>query len=402
MAALTGVRALPAGGLWRPVVTLGVTQIIGFGTIYYAFGVMVAPLGAELGLSQTFAYGALSAALLAGSMLAPLAGRLIDRQGARVMMAAGSLAMALAFVLMSRVTGGATLFAALALVEVVAALVLYDAAFAALAQAVGPRRARRAITLMTLLGGFASTVFWPLTLVLLEGLGWRGTYLAFGALHLLICLPLHLSLARPVPPTGAVTDSETGFTPLPVALHGRAMLLLGVGFSLSWVVMSAFSAQWVPVLVALGLTQTAAVAAGTLMGPAQVAARVLEMVFVGHRHPMLTALVAMACLALAVGVLVVAPIGLASASVFALLFGVGQGLATMVRGTVPLALFGLAGYAARLGRLASLRMVVAAASPFAMAGSLSLLGASVTLVLAGLLALAALAAMALVPWRGAH
>lgn len=399
MAALTGLRAVSTGGLLRPVVTLGITQIIGFGTIYYAFGVMVAPLGAELGLSQTFAYGALSAALLTGSLVAPLAGRLIDRHGARVMMAAGSLAMALAFVLLSRVAGGGTLFAALALVEVVAALVLYDAAFAALAQAVGPRRARRAITLMTLLGGLASTVFWPLTLILLEALGWRGTWLAFGALHLLICLPLHLSLARRGAVNGAESDSETGFTPLPVALHARAMLLLGIGFSLSWVVMSAFSAQWVPVLVALGLTQSAAVAAGTLMGPAQVTARVLEMVLVGHRHPMLTALAAMGCLALAVGVLVAAPIGVVSASVFALLFGVGQGLATMVRGTVPLALFGAAGFAARLGRLASLRMVVAAASPFAMAGSLALLGPSATLVLAGLMALAALVAMALVPWR---
>ena len=386
------------GGVLRPVLTLGLTQIVGFGTIYYAFGVLVARMSADLGLTTTLSYGLLSAALLAGSLTAPWAGALIDRLGARRMMAAGSMVVAAGFALLSQVGGAWGLTGALVLIEMIAPLVLYDAAFAALAQAVGEGRARRAITLMTMLGGFASTVFWPLTLALQQNWGWREAYLTFAALHLLLCLPLHLSL-----PGGdrgrAETRSAPPFAPLPAPLHRRAMVLLALALALSWAVMSAFSAQWVPVLGALGLSQTAAVAAGALMGPSQVAARVLEMLIAHHRHPMMTALVALACLTLSVVLLALAPVGFASAAVFAVLFGVGQGLATTVRGTVPLALFGLRGYAARLGRLASLRMLVAAIAPFAMAGSLALAGPWITLGLTAALALVALALMAAVPWR---
>ena len=395
---LAAARQFLAGGVLRPVLTLGVTQIVGFGTIYYAFGVLVTQMSADLGLSLTLSYGLLSAALLAGSLSAPLAGSLIDRLGARRMMAAGSLAAALGFALMSQVGGAWGLAAALLLIEMVAPLVLYDAAFAALAQAVGAGRARRAITLMTMLGGFASTVFWPLTLALQQTWGWREAYVTFAALHLLLCLPLHLSLPRG-DATRASDRTPPPFTPLPDRLHGRAMVLLALALALSWAVMSAFSAQWVPVLGALGLGQAAAVAAGALMGPSQVAARVLEMLVAHHRHPMLTALFALACLAVSVAILALAPVSFASAATFAVLFGIGQGLATTVRGTVPLALFGLRGYAARLGRLASLRMLVAAIAPFAMAGSLALFGPGLTLALTGALALVSLALMAAVPWR---
>lgn len=393
-----GAESQPAG-LLRPVLTLGLTQIVGFGSIYYAFGVLVTHMSADLGVTPTFAYGLLSAALLAGSLTAPVAGRLIDLRGARGMMAAGSLAAAAGFALLSQSAGAWTLAAALVLVELIAPLVLYDAAFAALAQAVGEARARRAITLMTLLGGFASTVFWPLTLFLQDAVGWRGAFMAFAALHLLVCLPLHLSLPKLAAKGTAAPSSAPAFPPLPPHLHGRAMVLLALGLSLSWAMMSAFSAQWVPVMAAVGLSQATAVTAGALMGPAQVLARLAEMRFAGHRHPMITAIFAMGCLCAAALVLLVAPVGIVSASVFAVLFGIGQGLATMVRGTVPLVLFGLAGYAARLGKLASLRGLVAAVAPFAMAGSLAYWGASVTLGLAALLAAVSLVVLAGVPWR---
>ncbi|WP_417627490.1 MFS transporter [Pararhodobacter aggregans] len=389
----------PLPAMLRPVLTLGITQIVGFGTIYYAFGVLVAPLSAELGISVTLAYGLLSLGLLTGAITAPIAGKVIDARGARGAMAVGSLAVALAFALLAFVEGAWSLGAALILMELMAPLVLYDAAFAAVAQAVGEARARRAITLTTLLGGFASTVFWPLTLLLSDGLGWRGAFLAFAALHLCLCLPLHLSLPRLNRGGPAAAPSKPAFPPLPKPLQSRAMVLLALGLSSSWAMMSAFSAQWVPVMAAVGLSQGLAVSAGALMGPAQVGARVLEMVFMSHRHPMSTALFAMACLAVSIVVLVLAPVGFASAVVFAVLFGAGQGLATMVRGTVPLALFGLTGYAARLGKLASLRSLVAAISPFAMAGSLATLGPGTTLWLAAALALVSMLLLAAVPWR---
>lgn len=386
-------------GMLRPVLTLGITQIIGYGTVYYAFGVLVRPMAADLGLSVPWAYGLLSAALLVGSLAAPLAGRWVDRHGARAMMASGSVATALALLTVSQVEGWIGLFLALALVELIGSLILYDAAFAALAQAVGGARARRAITLMTLLGGFASTVFWPLTLSLEQSLGWRGAWMVFAALHLLVCLPLHLTLPRQPRGEAAQRPEPLRYAPLPEALHGRAMLALAGGLALSWAVFSAFSAQWVPALTALGLTEASAVWAGALMGPAQVGARVLDMVFLGQRHPMITGLVAMAALVAGFAVLALAPAGAASVAVFAVLFGIGQGLGTMVRGTVPLALFGLKGYAARLGRLASLRMVISSVAPFAMAGSIAALGPEASVVLAGVVAALALAAFLAVPWR---
>lgn len=382
-----------------PVLALGLTQIVGFGSLYYAFGVLVAPMSVDLGISPTLAYGLLSAALLAGSLTAPLAGRLVDRRGARLMMAAGSVASALALAAVALAPNWQALLAALVLAEMVAPLVLYDAAFAALAEAAGQARARLAITQMTLLGGFASTLFWPLTLWLQTGWGWREAYGVFAVLHLLLCLPLHLTLPKGGAVGRVVDPTPPPFAPLPVRLHRRAMGLLAVGLSIGWAVFSAFSAQWVPALTALGLSETAAVAAGALMGPAQVGARVVELVFVAHRHPMITALIAMTSVALALILLIVAPSSLLTASIFAVLFGIGQGLGTVVRGTVPLALFGPRGYAARLGRLASLRMLVAALAPFAMAGSLALFGPLVTLMLAAALAILALAALGAVPWR---
>jgi hypothetical protein len=214
-----------------------------------------------------------------------------------------------------------------------------------------------------------------------------------------ICLPLHLSLPRLAREAEGERAVTPRFPPLPAALQGRAMILIAIGFAVGWAVMSAFSAQWVPVLGSLGLSEGAAVAAGALMGPAQVGARVLEMLFMHRRHPMITALVAMGCLVAALAVIALAPAGFASAAVFAVLFGIGQGLGTVIRGTVPLALFGTQAFAARLGRLASLRQFVSALSPFAMAGSLALFGPGVTLGLAGIFALAALIAFWVVPWR---
>lgn len=382
------------------MLTLGVTQIIGFGTLYYAFGVIVAPLSADLGITPTLAYGVLSTALLIGSLTATLAGRMIDRHGARSMMALGSVISAVVFAALSQIQSINGLIVFLIIGEIVAPLVLYDAAFAGIAQAVGERRARRAITQMTLLGGFASTVFWPFTLVLIETWDWRVAMGVFAALHLFVCLPLHLSLPRPPRTDPAATPELPQFAPLPSAVQPKAMAFLALGLSLSWAVMAAFSAQWVPVMAAIGLDQALAVAAGALMGPAQVCARLIEMTFAGRRHPMETALVAMACLAAACAVLALAPVGILAASVFAILFGVGQGLATMVRGTVPLALFGLKGYATRLGKLAALRMVVAALAPFGMAWALVAMGPWMTLWIACALSLVSLLALCFVPWRG--
>jgi MFS family permease len=384
---------LPLSPVTRAILALGVTQIVGFGTLFYAFGGVAVPLAADLGISLPFAFGAFSLALLAGGAVAPFAGRAIDRHGARRVMATGSVGAALALAVLSQAGTASGLVAALILCEAMAALVLYDAAFAALAQAAGAARARRAITLMTLLGGFASTVFWPVTHLLAEGVGWRQTFLIFAGLHIVICLPLHLTLPRladPADPGPAAIAPP--FPPLPVALHASAMLWLAIGFSLFGVVMSAFSAQWVPALRAVGLTEAAAVAAGTLMGPAQVGVRLLDLFFGVRRHPMGMAILSAGFLAVALAILLVMPVGLHGAMAFAVFFGLSSGLTSIVRGTVPLCLFGAAGYAARLGKLAGWRLGTGAVAPFGLSLALAALGADATLALAcGLVVVAMLA-----------
>ncbi len=388
----------PARRLIPPIVALGLTQVVGYGTLYYAFGVLAPRLAADLGIGLPFAFGAFSLALLAGAAAAPLAGRAIDRHGARRVMAAGSAGAALALALLSVAQGPVSLVAALIVVEVISAFVLYDAAFAALAQTEGAVRARRGITLMTLIGGFASTVFWPATLVLADELGWSQTYLVFAALHLVVCLPLHLGLprSRRIEPTGQAVPPPA-FAPLAAERHGTAMIWLAIGFALGGAVFSALTAQWVPALGALGLTDAAAVTAGLFLGPAQVAIRIVDLTFGVRRHPLSMAMLASGLLVVALAILLVLPPGLLAASLFATLFGLASGLTSIVRGTVPLALFGAEGFGARLGRLAGLRLATSALAPLGLALVLASAGAVTAFAGALAVAIAALAALTRVP-----
>jgi MFS family permease len=381
------------------VFTLGITQIIGFGTLYYAFSVAVPAIAADLGVTLTFAYAGFSLALLLSGFFAPLAGRLIDKWGARPVMASGSALSALALVGLSQAPSGGWLIVALVAVELTAPLVLYDAAFSALAQSVGAARARRAITQMTLLGGFASTVFWPATLWLVEGWGWREAYLVFAALHLFVCLPLHGTLPRLSTALPEQSSTAPRFAPLPPEAQKRGMIYLALSFTLAGAVMSAMTAQWVPALMALGLAPGAAVTAGALMGPAQVGVRVVEMTLGARYHPAVTALASLGFLVLAMAVLVLGPATIWTAMAFALLFGLAQGLTSIVRGTLPLALFGAGGFAARLGRLAGLRMTLGALAPLALAGALAVMEARLALAVTAAVAVLALVALVRMPWR---
>jgi MFS family permease len=380
----------------RLVIGVGITQIIGFGTLFYAFGSVVPALSSDLGITPGTAFAAFSLALLVGALAAPMAGRLVDLHGARRMMSVGSVLAALSMIALSQSQSLVTLALALIALEVTATLVLYDAAFAALAQALGPARARRAITHMTLLGGFASTIFWPLTQVILAWADWRTAYLIFAALNLMVCLPLHLCLTRTpdlTPVTGAPPPPPPQFAPLPPDQHPRAMLWVAISFAVAGLVFSALSASWVSTLTAYGLPAAAAVTAGTLMGPAQVGVRLLDMLFGLRLHPLTTTMISTILLIVALAVLWMTGPTLAGAMIFAVLFGLAQGLTSIVRGTVPLVLFGTQGFAARLGKLASVRMVMAAIAPFGIAMMIDSFSASAALLT--MLCLAILGAMSL-------
>jgi MFS family permease len=354
-----------APGMGLFVWALGLTQIIGYGTLYYSFGSLAPEMGADFGWSVEWIYAVLSGSLLVGGLIAPLSGRLADRYGAALVMTAGSVAAAAALVLAALAPNGLSFIAGLVAIEVASTFVFYATAFAALAQ-VAPHGAQRAITQLTLIAGFASTVFWPLTTWLQEGLGWRDIYLLYAALNLTVCLPVHGWLAVSSKRRRAAHGGR-GPGPLeplvPEHRRGLGMLLMLAALALLGFVSSAVTIHMVPMLAALGLGG-AGVVVTTLFGPAQVLSRLVNMQFGrGLSQPML-ALIAAAMLPLGLATLVFTAPSVVGAAAFAILFGVGNGLSSIVSGTLPLVLFGASGYGQRLGWISSARLVAAALAPF--------------------------------------
>lgn len=393
MAEATGAAGPVSGRLLLGVVAgLGLTQIIGYGTLYYSFSILAAGMAADIGWSQDAVYGAFSAALLAGALVGPRCGRWVDRHGAGRVMALGSVAAAAALVACAVAPGPLGLALGLVATQLAASFVLYEVAFPALVQVVG-FGAQRSITHLTLIAGFASTLFWPATAALQDHLTWREVYLVFAALHLLLCLPIHLwlrSLARavgPVAPSAGVVSEDTGSQ----RQDRRVLLILtATGFSLAGFVSSAVLVHMVPLLGAIGLGAGSPLV-GSLFGPAQVLSRFLTMTAGRRASPVSLAIVASGLPPLALGLLLLGAPALAAALGFAVLFGLGSGLNSIVRGTVPLTLFGRAGYAERLGWISSVVHIASALAPFLFAAMLERLGATPALWLtAGLGGLAAL------------
>ncbi len=382
-------------GWGRQVAILGVTQILGYGAIFYAYPLLVGPVAREFGVTDAWFYAAFSVGLLLGGVVASFAGHWLDRFGAPRVMAIGSSGVAVIFAALS-VAPNAHVFGALVIaLQAISFLVLYDAAFAALALGV-PVGTRKAITRLTLIAGFASTLFWPLTGVMVDGVGWRATLLAFAALHLTVALPLHVWLARIARHARNAGAGASGTTappdwpPLQGKVAQRAFWILGASFALTGIVIAAFGVHLVPSLIALGLGSSAYLV-GMLMGPAQVAVRIVDATVWRNLHPLVVALISGSAIVLATGALLLAPLGLAFAIAFAVLFGAGNGLASIVRGAVPLALFGARGIGRRLGHLAALRNVTGAAAPFLFALSAEGLGLGLTVLIALGIALLGLA-----------
>jgi len=381
----------PALIIWA----LGLSQIIGYGTLYYSFAILAEDAAQSFGWPVAWLYGSFSVALLIGGLVAPAVGRRIDRQGAGKVMAVGSLLSAAALLAMAFAPDGMTFTVAIVAMEITATLVLYDAAFAALVQLSG-QDAHRHITHLTLIAGFASTIFWPLTAWLHETLDWREIYIGFALANLVVCFPIHLLIAsRHVQAAARATPAQTSAPPMP-AEQRRLLWLATWGFALSGFALSAILATMVPLLTALGLGASALLVS-TLFGPAQVLIRFLNMLVGVRRHPIVGTLVAVGLLPLAIALLAVSAPLAAGAAAFAILLGFGSGLKSIVQGTLPLALFGTSSYGARLGGMAAVRQVLAAIAPFALAFTIEGLGvvlalcALVTVALAGLACMIAVA-----------
>ncbi len=346
---------------WRPhknvvVSTLGVTQTIAWGSSYYLTAVFADPVSVGLGLSRSWFFGAVSAALLLSGLLGPLAGRTIDRYGGRDVLAATNVVFALGLGLLAAAAGPVSLALAWVVIGVAMGFGLYEAAFATAAGLYG-LEARNAITGITLIAGFASTVGWPLSAALIDTFGWRGAALGWAGLHLVVGLPMNRLLLpkapAPVHAAPPVVDAAAGVP--------WTMIVLATVFGVTWFVSSAFATHLPRLLEALGATPAAAIAAGALIGPAQVAARLVEFGVLRRASPMLSARLATVLHPVGAALLIV--LGPVAAVPFVLLHGAGNGLLTIARGTLPLALFGAGGYGLRTGLLAAPARILQGAAP---------------------------------------
>ena len=359
--------------LWRLIPALGVAQIISWGTLFYAVAVLGEPMRRDLALSSGWLYGAVTAGLFVSGFLSPLAGRLIDTRGGRFVLASGSVLGALALALLASAQGLAGLYLGWALAGAAMAACLYDPAFAALHQLAGPAY-RRAVTALTLFGGLASTVFWPASQWLLDTAGWRAALWTYAALHVAICLPLHL-LFLPRYRASAGGDGSAGADVAeaaapaePARRAGRAAFRwLATSFALAALLSATLSVHVITLLKDAGLGAREAVLASALIGPMQVAGRIVEFFFMRRLSAVAVGTLAfvlmaagMVCLML---VAQLAPVAIA----FAVVYGWSNGVMTIVRGTVPAALFGHRGYGALLGRLALPSFVAKAVAPLAFA-----------------------------------
>jgi MFS family permease len=357
------------GGPWRAVLVLGVTQILAWGAIFYPPVLTVPLIAAERGWSITFAMGGFSLALLTAGLVSPRVGLLIDRFGGHRVMPAGSLLAALGLFLLVYADHPAAYLAVWMLLGVAIAAALYDPAFATLGRIFGAA-ARRPITALTLAGGFASTVSWPTTHLLLDAVGWRGTYLVYAAVLALIAAPLH---AFALPRTLARADPQPrleGAPPAPSVVmppKGWPFVLVAFAFAAYAFVPSGLSAHLLAIFGRAGIDAGSVVAIGALFGPAQVAARIGELLFARRIHPLDVARFAVGMLLVAFVLLALAGISIAAAAVFAVMFGMANGLLTIARGAVPLALFGAAGYGHLMGRIGGPYLAMQAIAPLALA-----------------------------------
>jgi Major Facilitator Superfamily len=374
------------------VIALGFAQIISWGTLYYTIAVLGPSLREAAGVGEVMLYACYSAGLIISGLVAPAIGRRIDARGGRLVLSAGSMLGAIACTALALVQGPFSLLVAWLLAGVAMAATLYDPAFATLHDVAGTAY-RRSVTALTLFGGFASTVFWPLSQLLLDAVGMRATFGIYAAMHFAVCVPLHWRFVpRDRSPTLVRAEPALDGPPM-TPRADRAFFWLATALTLVSVIAAGIAAHLIGLLTASGFTAREAVLIGALIGPMQVAGRVMEFVLGRHVGPIAAGTLSFTALALALVIFAVQSGNFVLAVVFAVLYGWSNGVLTIVRGTVPAELFGRQGYGALLGRLAMPQVIARALAPAALAGLL-VIDAQRTVTLIALVACGALALLA--------
>lgn len=365
----------------RTIAILAFTQIASWGSLYYAFAVLAPDIQRELGMSAEAAFAAFSWSLLVAGVAATPVGALVDRHGGRYVMAAGSLVSAIGLAWLSRCTTVASYWCAWSVLGLAMALTLYEAAFATINRKLGIGAAR-GISNLTLFAGFASTIFWPLTLAVAAKLGWRDTYLAYAGLQLAVCLPLHLWLGGDAPhpeaPPHAPRDSHT----LAEAVRHPAFWKLALAFSANIFIFSALAVHLIPLLQSFGHAASAAVLLAALVGPMQVLGRLGERTLARDATPQVVGRLVFSTLPAGLLALALAGSQAWGVVLFCILYGMSNGVLTIIRGTLPRALFGARHYGAITGAMATPSLLSKAIGPLAGAALLSSASGPLTLPLA--------------------
>lgn len=378
---------------------LGVSQLVCWGISYYLIAVFGEPIAQETGWSLPLVHGGFSAAIVVMGLVSPAVGRGIDRHGGRPVMVTGSVLIALSCTGLAYARDLWTYYAAWLGLGLAMRMSLYDAAFATLAR-IGGRAARRPISQITLLGGLASTALWPIGQALSERYGWRNALLVYAGLAL-ATVPLHLVIPAVRRVDGIATTPTAGVPARATTQADQrvARILFAASLMLTTFLASAMSAHQIALLAGLGLAATSAVWVSTLRGVGQSAARLCEILFGRRLDPLALGILAAGLLPVAFAFGYGAGASLTAALAFSLLYGAGNGLGTIVRGTQPLVLFDPAAYGSLVGRLASPSFFVAAAAPIAFATIIEHFGERAALSLALAVGALALAFAVALWWR---
>jgi MFS family permease len=374
---------------WRAIPILGLAQILSWGAIYYTPVLIVPLIAQERGWSLTLGMAGFSVGLLAAGLASPFVGKWIDRYGGHRVMPVGFLLGAFALVAIGFATNIAAYFAVWIVIGFAMAAALYDPAFATLARIFGSS-ARSAITLLTFIGGFASTVSWPLTHLLLDKIGWVATYQVYAALLALVAAPL-LAFTLPREQAAKLPLPEgPGIKVKHLPAKGLPFLLVACAFALYMFIPSAMSAHMLAIFLREGIDAATVVTIGALFGPTQVSARLLEFLFARNQHPLAIARFAVAILICACAGLLFFGFSPLAAAAFTVMFGTANGWMTITRGSVPLALFGPNGYGRLIGQIAAPALVMQAVGPLLLAFVAERFSDGAAIGTIGLFALAAL------------
>lgn len=337
---------------WPTITALGTAQTLAWASSYYLPAMLAVPMARDLSVSTPTIFIAFSLALIVSALVGPIAGHAIDRWGGRPVLMATNLVFAAGLAGLAIADSAVGLYAAWIVIGIGMGSGLYEAAFSALVRLYG-KDSRSAITGITLIAGFASTVGWPLSTLMEAQFGWRGACMGWAALHVFVGLPLNWSIPRVAREGAATAPAVAAPSPdtfvHPTAHPRLAAVLLAFVFAVTWFTSTAMAAHLPQLLQASGATLAVAVGVGALIGPAQVGARILEFGFLRRVHPLLSA--RLATIAHPIGALVLLVFGAPVAALFTVLHGAGNGILTIAKGTLPLVLFGPQGYGARQGIL---------------------------------------------------